>query len=160
MIVNKANKLSGAIRRVFHSSDRRFLWPAFQMYVLPGLMYCSQFWNTNMMSDIKSIEAVPRRFSKKIGNIRHLPYNSRLQELGVLSLENRRRYADMVFAYHCLHGQLDITAPQIGLFILSSNTRSGGIRLQQQKASPKKCQAHFSVRVPSQWNKLPCMSHN
>ena len=58
MIVNKANKLSGAIRRVSHSSDRRLLWPTFQMYVSPGLMYCSQFWNTNIISDIKSIEAV------------------------------------------------------------------------------------------------------
>ena len=156
MIVNKVNKLSGAIRRVFHSSDRRLLWPASQMNVLPRLMYCSQFWNTNMMSDIKSIEAVQRRFSKKSGNIRHLPYNSRLKELGVLSLENRRRFADIVFAYCCLHGQLGITAPQVGLFTMSSNTQSGGIRLQQQRVSTKKCQAHFSVRVPSQWNKLPC----
>ena len=90
MIVNKANKLSGVIQRVFHSSNRRLLWLAFQMYVLPGLMYGSQFWNTNMMSDTKSIEAVQRRFSKKIGNIIHLPYNSRLKELGVLSLENRQ----------------------------------------------------------------------
>ena len=67
-----------------------------------------------------------------------------------------RRFADMVFAYRCLHGQLGITAPQVGLFTVSSNTRSDGIRLQQQRVSTKKCQAHFSVRVPSQWNKLPC----
>ena len=131
MTVNKANKLSGAIWRVFHSSDRRLLWPAFQMYVLPGLMYCSKFWNTNIMSDMKSIEAVQRRISKKIGNIIYLPYNSRLQELDVLSLENRGRFADMVFAYRCLHGQLGITAPQVSLFTVSSNTRSDGIRLLQ-----------------------------
>ena len=152
MIVNKANKLSGVIRRVFHSSDRRLLWPASQMYILPGMIYCSQFWNINMMRDIKSIEAVQRRFSKKIGYIRHLPYNSRLKELGVLSLENRRRFADMVFAYRCLHGQFGITAPQVGLFTVSSNTR----RFQQQRVSTKKCHAHFNARVPSQWNKLPC----
>ena len=156
MIVNKANKLSEAIRRVFHNSDRRLLRSAFQMYVLPGLMYCIQFWNANMISDIKSIEAVQRRFPKKICNIRHLLHNSRLKELGLLSLENRRRFADMVFAYRYLHGQLGITAPQVGLFTVSSNTRSDDIRLQQQRVSTKKCQAHFSVRVPSQWNKLPC----
>ena len=86
----------------------------------------------------------------------HLPYNSLLKELGVLSIENIRRFADMVFAYRCLHGQLGITAPQVGLFTVSSNTRSDGIRLQQQRVSTEKCQAHFSVRVASQWNKLPC----
>ena len=41
----KASKMAGAIRRAFQHKTRDLMWPAFQTYILPKLMYCSQAWS-------------------------------------------------------------------------------------------------------------------
>ena len=38
----KASKMAGSIRRAFQYKTRELMWPAFQTYILPKLMYCLQ----------------------------------------------------------------------------------------------------------------------
>ena len=95
----KASKVSGAIRRVFRFSSQKLLWPAFLTYVLPILTYCSPAWNTNVAGNIKLIESVQRRFTKRISELKHLPFSDRLHQLGALTVQNRLLFNDMV----CVH---------------------------------------------------------
>jgi exonuclease III len=154
-LVNKARKIGGAIRHTFLKSNKKLLWPAFETYVIPILMYCCQAWNTNKISDIKLIESVQRRFTKGIFEVKHLSYLDRLRELDVLSLENRRFYADMVLLFRCLHGQLGVIPAQLGISTTSSCTRGNGTLLKQRRATSKVTDKLFCVRVPPLWNKLP-----
>ena len=62
-VASKASKASGSLRRVFLSSSKVILWPAFKIYVLPILNYYCQTWKTNIVGNIQLLEKVQRRFS-------------------------------------------------------------------------------------------------
>ena len=74
---------------------------------------------------------------------------------GAKSLQRRRSYTDMVTIYKCLHSEMNCTPADIGLSVVTSNSRGKDIRLVQQNASNAMCAAHFKCRAASQWNKLP-----
>ena len=65
-LVATACRAAGFIRRTFQIHTKKLLWPAFQYYVLPILMYASQLWSPSKLKDIRLIEAVQRRFTKCI----------------------------------------------------------------------------------------------
>jgi hypothetical protein len=152
-IVSKAARMSGCIRHIFHSRKRELLWPAFQIYVQPILMYCSSAWCPALKRDINTLEAVQRRYTKCIYGLKDLPYDERLRELGSLSLENKRLFADMTLVYKCLHHQMNCSAIDIGLSFRSTKTRGGCIHLEQHITKQAHA-AYFCNRVPPLWNKL------
>jgi Reverse transcriptase (RNA-dependent DNA polymerase) len=155
-VVARAKRASGAIRHVFHLNAPHLLWPAYQIYVQPILMYGSVAWNPTQRRDIHAIESVQRRLTKTISGLRSLSYESRLGELGALSLERQRQYADMVFCYKALHGMFACPAEELGLHLRRTGGRGGGIRLMQRsKASSGTSSTFYSIRAPSNWNKLP-----
>ena len=88
-LATKACKVAGTIHRAFRSNSRSLLWPAFEVYVLPILMYLSPARSPKLKRDIDSLEKVQQRYTKLICNLRNLPYKERLRELNALSLSNR-----------------------------------------------------------------------
>ena len=97
-VAAKAGKTATVIRHVFNRGARELLWPAFQYYVLPTLMYCAPVWGSYLQADIQLLERVQRRYTKFISGLYNLDYDSRLRELATLSLQNRRLYAEMTRA--------------------------------------------------------------
>ena len=124
------------------------LWQAFELYVLPILMYLSPAWSPKLKRDIDSLEKVQRRYTKLICNLRNLPYKERLRELSALSLSNRRIYADMIFIYKCLHDNINFPTSDFGLVLVASTTRGCGCRLRQRIANNKSVNM-FNVRAVS-----------
>ena len=55
-------------------------------------------------SDIRRLEAVQRRFTKKLSGLQAFPYTERLKLLGLERLEVRRIRADLLFVYKLLFG--------------------------------------------------------
>ena len=70
--------------------------------------YNSIIWNPFLIKDITTIEAVQRRFTKRIPEIKHLTYHQRLSKLKLESLELRRLRTDLLFAYKLVFGMLDV----------------------------------------------------
>jgi hypothetical protein len=146
--------VAGAVRKAFHSRAKALLWPAFQYYVLPVLMYLTPAWSPKLKCDSDALEKVQRRFTKCISGLHDLPYPDRLDRLHALTLSHRRTLADMVFIYKCMHGLVNFPAIELGLELNVSNTRSNGCRLYQRHSNSA-TNALFSVRATSMWNKLP-----
>ncbi len=87
--------------------------------------------------------------------MRHLPYEERLQQLGLHSLQRRRLLDDLITAFKIFKGLLDIDP---NLFFLPPARR--GLRVHPftvlQGASHRRRRGSaFSVRVVKYWNKLP-----
>jgi hypothetical protein len=156
----RGSKISGVIRRLFQQKLPELLWPAYQSYVLPVVTYGSSAWSPVLIKDIKLVEKVQRRLTKSIRGLHDMTYGERLSSLGVLSLQGQRKYTDMVIVFKALHGLFNCSANDLGLVQMKSSRRSGAVRLKQKKIISRMSSAMFSVRVPSEWNKLPINIRN
>ena len=60
---------------------------------------------------IRKIERVQKFFTRTIPGLRTLPYRSRLQKLGLKTLEHRRLIHDLCFCHKILHEFIHCTIP-------------------------------------------------
>ena len=69
--------------------------------------YSSVVWSPFLTKDLNTLEAVQRRFTKQIPEMRHLTYHQRLSKLKLETLELRHPHTDLVFAYKLVFGYLE-----------------------------------------------------
>ena len=98
-------------------------------------MYCSPVWALHFQRDIVSIEAVQRRFTKRIYSLENISYANRLRELGALSLQNNRLFANLILEYKCIHKRMCYSVDDLALRLITSNTRGANIKLHQQHST-------------------------
>ena len=78
------------IHKCFISRNAQSLVQGFETYVRPNLEYASSTWSSSTISDIKTIESVQKRFTKRPkGLLTTKIYQNRLLALGLDSLEPR-----------------------------------------------------------------------
>ena len=116
-VASKANSIAGAILHIFLNSSPKLLWPAFQSFVLPILMYGSSLWNPTLVKDTQCIERVQRRFTKRLRGFSALSYADRQKELGAHTLAVRRTCADAVLIHRALRGGINYPACDLGVRI-------------------------------------------
>ena len=98
-IVKKASRVSNLILRSFSSRRTDILLKAFLVYARPLLEYATPAWNPYLLGDIRKIEKVQRRFTKRIVKDKNMSYENRLHLLNIESLELRRLYFDLSLAF-------------------------------------------------------------
>ncbi len=98
-IVAKAHQRAALILRCFKTREADLLFRAFAVYVRPLLEYCSAVWNPKYVTEIRTIESVQRRFTKRIYGLHCLSYSERLLALHAESLELRRLKADLLMVF-------------------------------------------------------------
>ena len=89
--------------------------PLYSDLVRPHLEYCIQVCSPQYKKDRKLLERVQRR---------NLPYEDRLRELGLLSLEERRLWSEHIAAFQYLKRAYKQEGSQ--LFERADNSRTGG----------------------------------
>ena len=69
------------------------------------IVHCvKKSWCPNKISDIKLLEGVQRRFTKLIPELNQLPYEMRLKNLNLTTLETRRIRGDLIEVYRIMNG--------------------------------------------------------
>ena len=92
------------------------------------LKYCAQFWSPYLKRDVVALEAVQRRFTRLIPEMRSLSYEERLNSLGLYSLEFRMR-GDPIELFKMIKGMDKVDVERMLLLVGHSRTRGHSLRI-------------------------------
>ena len=146
------------IGRAFHYRDRNIFVGLYKQYVRPHLEFSSPAWSPWSEKDKECLENVQKRAVRMVSGLRANSYEDRLKELGLQTLEERRRETDMIQVYKILHKKDKVTpgllkpATTTGM---ATRATTGQLNLKIQAARLDTRKYFFTQRVPNHWNALP-----
>ena len=110
--INKANSITGLIRRAFTFLDCESFTKLYCALVRTHLEYGQAIWSPHLMRDLDAIENVQMRATKLVDGLSNLTYSERLQKLNLPTLKYRRLRGDIIEMYKHVHTyDADIVAP-------------------------------------------------
>ena len=72
------------------------------------LDYCSSVWNLiSIKGDIETLGKVPKRATKILPELKHLPYSGRLRACNLITLHYRHIRGDILETYKIFMGNFD-----------------------------------------------------
>ncbi|KAF7245560.1 RNA-directed DNA polymerase from mobile element jockey [Varanus komodoensis] len=144
------NRIDKKILESIISNSQDVVVPLYTSLVRPHLEYCVQFWAPGFKKGAEKIERVQRRATKMIHGLETLPYEERLRELGMFSLQKRRLMGDM---YKYLKGCHKKEGQDLFSLILECRTWNNQFELQQPRFRLD-IRKSFLTAI-CQWNQLP-----
>jgi len=153
-IVTKASLRAKLILNCFQSRDPHVLIKAFCTFVRPILEYCCIIWNPRHKYEIDKIEAVQRRFTKRIRGFYNMSYTNRLRLLHLDSLACRRITADLVMCYKILNNHVCLDSGKFFTGSTVGRTRGNTMKLMKVHTLSARDGHFFSNRVVNVWNSL------
>ena len=150
-IIKKANGMLAFIEY----KGKEVLLQLYKVLVRPHLEYCAQFWSPYLRKDVVALEAVQRRFTRLIPEMRGLSYEERLNSLGRYSLEFRRMRGDQIEVYKMIKSMDKVDMERMLPLVGHSRTRGHCLRIRGSKFKTELRRNYFSQRVLNLWNSRP-----
>ena len=105
-----ASSVLGMIRRSFINKGVDIILPLYKFLLRPRLEYCVQNWSPFLRKNMELLEKVQKRATRMTDGFADKDYNGRLQELGLTTLETRRKRGDLIEAFKIIKGFEDVNS--------------------------------------------------
>jgi hypothetical protein len=153
-----ARAVLGQISRSFHYRDKKTFVKLYTTYVRPHLEFCTPAWSPWTRADIDYIENVQKKMVGMVSGLLATDYVSRLAELGLESLENRRKNTDIYTMHKLIHGYGDIDTDawfdkNVGAAM--TRARADPLNVLSKNGNLELRRNFFTLRVVKDWNKVP-----
>ena len=145
-VERKAQKILCYVKRVFIHRNRTTVMTLYKSLVRPLLEYKVQFWSPSYRTNIDCLERVQARATKLIPEIRNKGYERRLQDLNLMTLEQRRLRGQLIETFKIIRGYSTLDPHMI--FSFSQNpTRTDGYKLVVPRFRTNKFRDLMTVKV-------------
>jgi len=131
LAAQRANCTLGCIKSSMASRSREGILPLYSALVRSHLESCIQLWSPQHRKDMELLEQVQRRAIKVIRGLEHLSNEERLREMGLLSLEKRRLWGDLIAAFQYLKGAYKKDGGKLFSRACCSRTRGNSFKLEE-----------------------------
>ena len=112
-----------------------------------------------MAKDINTLEAVQRQFTRLIPGFKSLSYEDRLQELGMITIEERHRRLDLIETFKIINGheglKSDCFFQEVSEVSHKDTRGSLAKKLTVKQSHLDLRKFSFAHRVVNDWNCLP-----
>lgn len=156
----RANLVLEQISKCFHYRDRHIFKQLYVQHVRSLLEFGVTVWCPWTTADKNILEKVQQRAVNMISGLKGKEYNEKLIELGLQSLETRRKRYDLIETFKILKGITNVNKRSWFSTVSETNNRvtrqsSYHLNLNRKNAKTEVRANFFSVRVPDLWNNLP-----
>jgi ribonucleases P/MRP protein subunit RPP40 len=111
------------ITKCFHYRDKNVFLKQYTQYVRPHLEFATPVWSPWLLSDIQKIERVQEKVLKMIPGLANLEYEEKCKEVGIETLEARRKVQDMAQTYKLVHGIDKVDRIELFKYVPEGRTR-------------------------------------
>ena len=153
-VCSKVKKKAGWILRTFQTRNTqvmKFLWKSL---VQGHIDYCSQLYLPSKSTENQVIENLQKCYTKKIPELAHLDYWSRLRALKMYSQQRHLERYRIIYAWKIIEG----LAPNCGITVQPSGRRGRELQVPQLRGKPgvqSLRSQSFQVHGPQLFNSLP-----
>ena len=142
------------LRRTFGTLEVSIFSQLFNIYVRPHIEYAIQVWHPWLKKDLLELDKAQRRATKMVRGMHNLTYQTRLQTLGLFSMNYRRLRGDLILVFQIFKTP---DHPCRDLLQINHNNHLRGHKIKLKILySRLECRRHFfSLRVCQIWNSIP-----
>ena len=157
--VGMAGAVLAQLAKNFHYRDRHVFKRLYVQYVRPHVEFAAPVWSPWNETEKKLIEQVQMRAIRMISGLKGKDYVEKCRELGLDTLEERRRKLDLVQAYKILTGKDKVKfehlfnkVPARQGAVTRGNNNPNNVAPKRARLDVRKYS--YSVRIADQWNNL------
>jgi hypothetical protein len=152
-IVKTANSRLGIIRRSFSYFENHSFKIMYCALVRSILEYNGPVFSPGLWRQVELMEAVQRRATKMLPDLKNLPYDQRLRILNLPTLVFRRIRGDLINVFKYVQSIYSVNHDH--LFSFSENIlRGNSLKLYKKNVRLDLRKHSFSIRVVNWWNGL------
>ena len=154
ILVGKASALSSSLLSATLCRAPSFMRQLYISHIRPLLEFGSTVWNTGYLEDLRLLESVQRRWTKKIEGFSDLSYWQRLRTLDLYSVRGRLLRADLLKCWRIFNGKCGIKTGEMFLLAPVVGTRGHRYKIAHVFSSLECRRRFFGLRVVNVWNGL------
>ena len=128
---DKCQQILSIIKRSFDFIDENIMTLLYSTLVRPIIEYSNVIWAPHLRKHINMMEAVQRRATRMVPNLKNLNYHERLKKLNLYSLAYRRRRGDLIQVFKLMHS-IDNVDYSCLFEINNTTTRGHKLKLKKQ----------------------------
>ena len=155
MAAHKAGALSYSFLKSTVCRSPKFMVSLLTTHIRPVIEYASCVWNTGFVQDLRLLERVQRRWTKRISGLETMSYGERLRSLHLYSEQGRLLRADLLQYWKIFNGKSCILPADLFPQPPQNRTRGHCHKIFPSAVTNDIRKRSFSQRCISIWNSLP-----
>ena len=158
-IAGTASAVLRQLTKNFHYRDKNIFKKLYIQYVRPHVEFASPAWSPWLEADKALLEKVQIKAVNMVAGLKGGTYEEKCKELGLDTLESRRKKQDLLQAYKIFSGKDKVDPDRMFKTVGTNSTRAtrftaDPMNIVEERSRLDVRKYSYTVRTANEWNKL------